>query len=110
MQLSPRLTTAPQRSACLSKREWPWHAPAPVTHFHAMGASKSPGHAPLSHSSKCKGKTSQQRHLPQQVPLHSLQQVSLQCCRAASTCCPPVIWPDRPSPANGTGRNPGRPA
>eukprot|EP00959_Pyramimonas_sp_CCMP1952_P450452 9431952-Pyramimonas_sp.AAC.1 len=31
MQVSPRLLTAPECSACLSMREWPWHAPAPVT-------------------------------------------------------------------------------
>eukprot|EP00959_Pyramimonas_sp_CCMP1952_P105149 2198012-Pyramimonas_sp.AAC.1 len=39
MQVSSRLLTAPECSACPSKRERPRHAPAPVTRL-AMGAPK----------------------------------------------------------------------
>eukprot|EP00959_Pyramimonas_sp_CCMP1952_P373922 7831025-Pyramimonas_sp.AAC.1 len=39
MQVSRRLLTAPECSACLSKREWPRRAPAPATRL-AMGASE----------------------------------------------------------------------
>eukprot|EP00959_Pyramimonas_sp_CCMP1952_P381072 7984694-Pyramimonas_sp.AAC.1 len=80
MQVPARLTTEPQYSACLGKRGWPRHAPAPVANFQAMGASKRLCHAPLSHCSKRRYQTSRQRR--------SLQQVPLLRYRAAPTCCP----------------------
>eukprot|EP00959_Pyramimonas_sp_CCMP1952_P303576 6352908-Pyramimonas_sp.AAC.1 len=81
MQLSPRLLTVPQCSACLSKRERPRRAPAPVTRL-AMGAPKCLRHAALqSRCSKSRYQTSERRH--------PLPQVPLPVHRAASTSCPP---------------------
>eukprot|EP00959_Pyramimonas_sp_CCMP1952_P203298 4251218-Pyramimonas_sp.AAC.1 len=101
MQVSPRLLTAPARSACLSKREWLWRAPAPVTRL-AMGVSKCLCHAALrSRCSKYKYQTFQRHHPLPQVPLPVYWE--------ASTSYPPRIWPDISSSANCGGRSLCRP-
>eukprot|EP00959_Pyramimonas_sp_CCMP1952_P317570 6646420-Pyramimonas_sp.AAC.1 len=67
VQLSLRLKTAPQLSACLGKRERPRRAPAPAAHVQAMGASKCPRHGPLNHCSRHRRHTSRQCRSMQRV-------------------------------------------